>query len=310
MLWRALPDKLEQGTRVFSHDQAVQSCALWPGNTHDLVLSTFSDGICLVDASVRVEVDECGVKYAVSSLPQLPPAMLAARRRARGNQQQSAPAPAPASTSQHQHQHQHVGGVERYKAKEQPLAMSLHAGGRLTTVVTADGSIAVAELQEPAAARARRLWKRAMDAALERQRQARQQVLRLRRGLSGVRLRPQHRAPSPPQRAIARYSGDSVSIPTTVSSSEGDILVVCKNYEDEANEDKVNCDEVKKDKPSVCRVLTVGGAVPQCASSSTEAATVSSCRQLGSIKLKQDEKVVRVVPCVEAGWVSWQLGCC
>ncbi len=71
LLWSVKRDKLEQGLCIAVRSDPPRSCAVWPGEAHDLVLISSPRGIEVVQAVARVRQDKCGVRYVVSALPQV-----------------------------------------------------------------------------------------------------------------------------------------------------------------------------------------------------------------------------------------------
>jgi hypothetical protein len=285
LLWSMKPDRLEPAARIAIHSQAPQSCAVWPGETHDLVLISSPCGLQVVHAAATVTQDKCGVRYVVSSLPQLGPEVLKARHAAGEQQKQQ-------QQQQQEQEQQAAGSTLLSKAAVQPVAMALHADGKHATLVTDKGAVRCVHLQ----ARYRVLWQRALQHVLEQELQrkghARNQLLMLKRKV-------RHNAVEHSGGSRQRDSGGTTNY---VASSQGGYLVVASN-----NSETCSSVEVFAAGSNVA----LSGADSPRDSSPAQAAPDEAAGtgapdhlQLLPCEMHAGYKVVLAVPCAEAGWVS------
>jgi WD40 repeat protein len=272
LLWSVRSGKLEQGARIAVHDDTPLGCAVWPGEAHDLVLISSPSDLQVVQAAATVKQDECGIRYVVSSLPQLGRKVLEARRHATAEQQQ-----------QQQQQQQPVSSAQLWKDTAQPVAMAMHADGRRATLVTDKGTVRCVHLQ--ARYRYRILWQRAvryvLEQVLQRKWQARSQLLML-------------------KRKVLAHSGssrqrDSGGTTKYVASLQGGHLVVASNTSGACSTVQVS---------TAGSNVALRGAASPSGSSPAQAAPGGAAGTGAQCELIAGFKVVLAVPCAEAGWVS------
>jgi hypothetical protein len=282
-LWR-VQNKLEQGPRIVRHSQPPQSCAVWPGKTHDMTLSADSDGIHVVKTLVTVETDECGVRYITSVLPAVAPALPVRRYdTAKAPQQQHQQ-----GQQQKQQQGTWTGSVEVCRAAVQPMVMSLHANGRLASLVTDGGSIIGVVLQASAQARARRRWQQAVQQVLQRKQLARGRLQQLTTTeLPRLKLKEQLSS------GKIRHNICGIDIPASISCSRGNLLAVATNWGTVFGE--LGCYQ------GITKVVWVSEAATGDEKAIHSHSFCSSAEHVAHCQMNQLHKVVLVELCVEAG---------
>jgi hypothetical protein len=216
VLWRVLPEELEQATAVTRHDQPVQTCAIWPGAYNDYVLASDNDGFGVQQALLRTKMDTYNVRYVENALPLLQPHVSRARQRGCSSRLQHPPLPASQRQQDNPDEQQLVCSTQLFKVfGPMPLAAAVQADGAAASYVTGSGQVKDIDFKVSIG---RKLWQQAGRQVQQHKQQTRQ---KLRQVVSKASLK-----------STPGWNDELDDVPKVVSRAHGGVVAVAFNSKD------------------------------------------------------------------------------